>query len=64
MSKITDASKVLVYAIINKKNSLNYFLKNIDISIIDASFPNSRVEMNPYKKTPEFIAFLKKKKFL
>ncbi|MGK0328616.1 MAG: hypothetical protein ACJAXF_002103, partial [Polaribacter sp.] len=28
MSKITDASKVLVYAIINKKNSLNYFLKN------------------------------------
>jgi hypothetical protein len=38
-------------------------LKNIDISIIDASFPNSRVEMNPYKKTPEFIAFLKKNKF-
>jgi|TARA_B110000967_G_scaffold35369_1_gene34369 hypothetical protein len=49
---------------LNKKDSLHYFLKNVDISIISASFPNSRPEMNLHRKTPEFIAFLEKKNFL
>lgn len=63
MNKINSVSKVQVFAILKQRDSLYFYLNKDDISDSRAQFINSRPEMDPYRKEPQYIDFLRNHHF-
>tara|TARA_R110002126_G_scaffold39767_1_gene117587 strand:- start:51174 stop:53210 length:2037 start_codon:yes stop_codon:yes gene_type:complete len=55
--KLSEVNKAMIYAILKKRDSMYYFLLRDNIY---AQFPNSRPEMDPYRKEARYLEFLKK----
>jgi TolB-like protein/Tfp pilus assembly protein PilF len=63
IDKLNSTNKALVFAILKQRDSMYHYLNKEDITDIEAQFPNSRPEMDPYRKEPQYIEFLKKHHF-
>lgn len=59
----SNANKALIYAILKNKDSLFYYLNETKMTANEAALPNSRKEMDPYRKDPRYIQFLNKYRF-
>jgi TolB-like protein len=57
---ISSSTKAFVFAIYKERDSMYYYLNNIDFTIYNAQVINSRHEFDPYRKEPRYIEFLKK----
>ncbi len=60
IDKIGSRNKAIIFAILKQRDSMYYYLNKDDVSNVDAQLPNSRPEMDPYRKEPRYIDFLKK----
>ena len=63
LGKLGSDNKALIFAILKQRDSMYYYLNKDDITDVDAQLPNSRPEMDPYRKEPQYIEFLKKHYF-
>lgn len=59
--KVSAPNKAIVFAIMKERDSLYHYLNAS--SPAQALFPNSRAELDPYRKEARYIEFLKNKKF-
>jgi len=57
---INSSTKAYVFAIYKERDSMYYYLNNIDFTINTVQTINSRHEFDPYRKEPRYIEFLKK----
>ena len=61
IDKVANNNKSIIFAVLKQKDSMYYYLDQL--SLIEAQLPNSRPELDPYRKEPRYIEFLKKNYF-
>jgi TolB-like protein/tetratricopeptide (TPR) repeat protein len=61
--KLTNINKAMIYAILKERDSMYYYLNHEDNSPVSVRFPNSRHELDPYRKEPRYLEILNKNKF-
>ena len=61
IDKVANNNKSIIFAVLKQRDSMYYYLDQL--SLIDAQLPNSRPELDPYRKEPQYIEFLKKNYF-
>jgi len=60
MDRLGSVDKALVFAVLKQRDSMYYYLNREDVDFRAARLPNSRPELDPYRKEPRYIEFLKK----
>jgi len=61
--KLNATNKAVIFAILKQRDSMYFYLNKDDVTLRQARFPNSRPEMDPYRKEPRYMEFLKKHYF-
>jgi len=63
LERLSSTNKAMVFGILRQQDSLYHYLNKEDVTHERARFLNSRPEMDPYRKEPRYIEFLKKNYF-